>query len=68
MDKIAINKQKIELNEKFDKCESVKDLANDYGIGVQTQILTRRPLKVLKYCFCNRFPFCLNPYTKINRK
>ena len=30
--------------------------------------LTRRPLKVLKSCFCNRFPFCLIPYFEINRK
>ena len=28
--------------------------------------ITRRPLKVLKSCFCNRFLFCLNPYIKIN--
>ena len=32
------------------------------------QIETRRPLKVLKSCFCNRFHFYLNPYIKINRK
>ena len=31
-------------------------------------IRTRRPLKVLKSCFCNRFPFCYNPYININRK
>ena len=27
---------------------------------------TRRPLKVLKSCFCNRFSICLNPNIKIN--
>ena len=31
-------------------------------------MLTRRPLMVLKSCFCNRFPFCLYPYFQINRK
>ena len=28
---------------------------------------TRRPLKVLKSCFCNRFPFRLNPFIEIHR-
>ena len=30
--------------------------------------LTRRAHQVLKSCFCNRFPFCLNTYFEVNRK